>query len=76
MNEENLLGPGVPDGYTELCVVGELNLVGILLSSVDSFLDLIYHRYVGDRRSFLAVPFLAFLIFQAFGDCLARTHHL
>jgi hypothetical protein len=58
VNEKSLLGPSVPDGYVELCLVGELNLVGILLSSVDSFLDLIYHGYVGDRRSFLAVPFL------------------
>jgi hypothetical protein len=76
VNEESLLGPVVPDGYTELCLVGELNLVGILLSLVDSFLDLIHRKYIGDGRLLLAVPLLAFLILQAFGDCFACTHFL
>jgi hypothetical protein len=62
--------------YTELCLVRELNLVGILLSRFDSFLDLVHHRHVGDRRPLLAVSLLALLTFQAFGDCLARTHLL
>jgi hypothetical protein len=74
MNEEGLLGPSVPDGYTKLCLVREFYLVGILLPLVDSLLDLIHYRYVRDGRSLLAVLLLALLIFQASGDCLACTH--
>ncbi len=76
MNEEGLLGTSVPDGYTKLCLVGEFDFVGIFLPLVDSFLDLIHYRNVGNGRSLFAVPLLALMIFQAFGDCLARTHLL
>ncbi len=74
MNEESLLGTSVPDGYTKLCLVGEFDFVGILLPLVDSFLDIIHYRNVGDGRLLFAVPLLTVLIFQAFGDCLACTH--
>ena len=73
MNEKGLSGPSVPDGYTKLCLVGELNLVGLLLPLHDSFLDLIYYGHVGDGRTFLLVPFFTLLVFEAFGDCLAHT---
>jgi hypothetical protein len=49
VNEEGLLVPSVPDEYTKLCLVGEFNLIRVLLPLVDSVLDLIlYTRYIGD----------------------------
>ncbi len=71
MNEEGLLGPSVLDGYTKLCLVGEFDLVRILLPLVDSFLDLVHYRDVGDGRPLLADSLLALLIFRAIEDCLA-----
>ncbi len=76
MNEKGLLGPSVPDGYTKLGLVGEFDLVRKIFPLCDGFLYLIYHGYVGDMRTFLPVPFLALLIFEAFRDCLACTHDL
>ena len=67
MNEKSLLGPSVPDGYTKLGLIGEFDFVRKIFSLRDGFLDLIYHKYVGDRRTFLPVPFLALLVFEAFG---------
>ena len=55
MNEKSLLGPSVPDGCTELGLVGEFDLVRKIFLLRDGFLDLIYHGYVGDRRTFLPV---------------------
>jgi hypothetical protein len=76
MNEKDLLGPSVPDGYTKIDLVGEFDLVRKIFSLRDGFLDLIYHGYVGDRRTFLPIPFLTLLVLEAFGDCLAHTHDL
>jgi hypothetical protein len=76
MNEKGLLGPGVPDGYTELSLVGEFDFVRKIFSLRDGILDLIYHGYVGNRWTLLPVPFLALLVLEAFGDCLACTHDL
>ena len=64
------MGPSVPDGYTKLGLVGEFDLVRKIFPLRDGFLDLIYHKYVGDRRTFLPVPFLALLVLlvlEAFG---------
>ena len=76
VNEKGLLGPSVPDGYTKLGLIGEFDFVRKIFSLRDGFLDLIYHRYVGDRGMFLPVPFLTLLVLEAFGNCLARTHDL
>ena len=37
----------VPNGYTELSLVGEFDFVRKIFSLRDGFLDLVYHRYVG-----------------------------
>ncbi len=66
LNEKSLLGPSVPDGYTKLSLVREFDLVRKILLLRDGFLDLIYHRYVGDKRMFLPVPFLALLVLEVF----------
>ncbi len=76
MNEKGFLGPSVPDGYTNVGLVGEFDLDRKIFPLQDGFLDLIYHGYVGDRRTFLTVLLLALLVLDAFGDCLARTHDL
>ncbi len=56
-------------------LASEFDLVGKFLPLQDGFLDLIlYHRYVGNRWAFLPIPFLALLVLEAFGDCLAHTH--
>jgi hypothetical protein len=68
VNQESLLGPTVPDGYTKLGLVRELNLIGIFLPLRNSFLELIYYGHVGDGRTLLPVPFLALLVLEAFGD--------
>ena len=74
MNEKGFLGPSVPDRYTKLGLVGEFNLVGVFLPLSDGFLDLIYCGYIGNGRTLLLVPLSAFLVLEAFGDCLACTH--
>ena len=68
MNQESLLGPSVPDGYTKLGLIGEFNLVGLFLPLRNGFLDLIYYGHVGDGRTLLPVPFLALLVLEALGD--------
>ncbi len=70
VNEKGLLSPSVPDGYTKLGLIGEFDFIRIF-SLQDGFLDLVYHRYVGNRGTFLPIPFLALLVLEAFGDCLA-----
>ncbi len=64
------MGPSVPDGYSKLGLVRKFNLVGVFLPLSNGFLDLIYYGYVGNGRTLLPVPFLALLVFEAFGDCL------
>ena len=76
MNEKGLLCPGVPDGYTELGLVGKFDFVRKIFSLQDGFLDLVGNRYVGNRWAFLPISFLAVLVLEAFRDCLARTHGL
>ena len=73
MDEKGFLGPSVPDGYTKLGLAGEFNLVGVFLPLSDGFLD---YGCIGNGRTLLPVPFLALLVFEAFGDCLACTHDL
>ncbi len=68
VNQENLLGPSVPDGYTKLRLVREFNLIGVFLPLCDGFLDLIYYGHIGDGRTLLPVPLLALLALKALGD--------
>jgi hypothetical protein len=68
VNQESLLGPSVPDGYTKLGLVGEFNLKGVFLPLPDGFFDLIYYEHIGDGRTLLLVPFLALLVLEAFRD--------
>ena len=75
-DEKGLLCSCVPDGYTELGLVGEFDFVRKIFSLRDGFLDLVYHGYVGDRRTFLPVSLFALLVLEAFRNCLARTHSL
>ena len=76
MNEKGLLGPGVPDGYTELSLVGEFDFVRKIFSLRAGFLDLVGNRYVGNRWMFLPISLFALLVLEAFRNCLVRTHSL
>ena len=76
VNEKGLLGSCVPDGYTELGLVGEFDFIRKIFSLRDCFLDLVGNRYVGNRGTFLPISFLALLVLEAFGNCLVHTHGL